>query len=76
MNFDHEELTLMMLYNTGTRLGLIQELRLMQCYQSSGKFSRHRIKKCHLEQSGLAQDDISYLHRRKRHRLFFPCMED
>ena len=23
MNFDHEELTLMMLYNTGTRLGLI-----------------------------------------------------
>lgn len=32
MNFDHEELTLMMLYNTGTRLGLIQELRFMQCY--------------------------------------------
>ena len=23
---------LMMLYNTGTRLGLVQELRLMQCY--------------------------------------------
>lgn len=32
MNFDHEEVTLMMLYNTGTRPGLIQELRLMQCY--------------------------------------------
>lgn len=32
MNFDYEELTLIMLYNTGTRLGLIQELRLMQCY--------------------------------------------
>lgn len=32
MNFDHEELTLMMIYNTGTRLGLIHELRLMQCY--------------------------------------------
>ena len=31
MNFDHEELMLMMLYNTGTRLGL-HELRLMQCY--------------------------------------------
>ena len=31
-NFDHEELMLMMLYNTGTRLGLIHELRLMQCY--------------------------------------------
>ena len=32
MNFNHEELTLMMLYNPGTRLGLVQELRLMQCY--------------------------------------------
>ena len=32
MNFDHEEFTLMMLYNTGIRLGLVQELRLMQCY--------------------------------------------
>ena len=31
MNFDHEELMLMMLYNTGSRLGLMQELRLMQC---------------------------------------------
>ena len=32
MNFNHEELMLMMLYNTGTRLGLVQELRLMQYY--------------------------------------------
>lgn len=32
MNFDHEELMLMMLYNSGSRLGLMQELRLMQCY--------------------------------------------
>ena len=32
MNFNHEELMLMMHYNTGTRLGLVQELRLMQCY--------------------------------------------
>lgn len=32
MNFDHEELTLMMIYNTGTRQGLVRELRLMQCY--------------------------------------------
>ena len=31
MNFDLEELMLMMLYNTVTRLGLL-ELRLMQCY--------------------------------------------
>lgn len=32
MNFDHEELVLMSLYNPGNRLGLIQELRLMECY--------------------------------------------
>ena len=31
MNFNGEELTLMMLYNSGSRLGLMQELRLMQC---------------------------------------------
>lgn len=31
-NFNGEELTLMMLYNSGSRLGLMQELRLMQCY--------------------------------------------
>ena len=30
MNFNHEELMLMMLYNTGSRLGLMLELRLMQ----------------------------------------------
>ena len=32
MQFNHDELMLMMLYNTGTRLGLVHELRLMQCY--------------------------------------------
>ena len=32
MNFNGEELTLMMLDNSGSRLGLMQELRLMQCY--------------------------------------------
>lgn len=32
MNFNGEELMLMMLYNSGSRLGLMQELRLMQCY--------------------------------------------
>ena len=31
MNFNSEELMLMVLYNPGTRLGLMQELRLMQC---------------------------------------------
>ena len=29
MNFNHEELMLMMLYNTGTRMGLVHELRLI-----------------------------------------------
>ena len=32
MDFNGEELMMMMLYNTGSRLGLKQELRLMQCY--------------------------------------------
>ena len=32
MNFNGEELMLMTLYKPGTRLGLMQELRLMQCY--------------------------------------------
>ena len=32
MNFDGEELMLMMLYNPGSRSGLMQELCLMQCY--------------------------------------------
>ena len=32
MNFNGEELMLMILHNPGTRLGLMQELRLMQCY--------------------------------------------
>ena len=32
MNLNGEELMLMILYNPGTRLGLMQELRLMQCY--------------------------------------------
>ena len=32
VNFNGEELTLMMLYNSGSRPGLMQELRLMQCY--------------------------------------------
>ena len=32
MNFNGEDLMLMILYNPGTRLGLLQELRLMQYY--------------------------------------------
>ena len=32
MQFNYDELMLMMLYNTGIRQGLVRELRLMQCY--------------------------------------------
>ncbi len=32
MNFNSSELMLMMLYHSGDRLELIQNLRLMQCY--------------------------------------------
>ena len=32
MNFNRKELVLMMLYHSGDRLELIQNLRLMQCY--------------------------------------------
>ena len=32
MNFNGDELMLMMLYHSGDRLELIQNLRLMQCY--------------------------------------------
>ena len=32
MNFNREELMLMVLYHSGDRLELIQNLRLMQCY--------------------------------------------
>lgn len=32
MQFNHDELMLMMLYNTGTQQGLVRELWLMQCY--------------------------------------------
>ena len=32
MQFNHDELMLMMLYNTDTRQGLVRELRLMQYY--------------------------------------------
>ena len=48
MNFDHEELTLMMLYNTGTRLGLIHELRLMPDETALRELSEGVIEKLKL----------------------------
>ena len=32
MQFNHDELMLIMLYNTGIQQGLVRELWLMQCY--------------------------------------------
>ena len=43
MNFNGEELMLMMLYNPGTRLGLMQELRLMQCYLLPDETALHEL---------------------------------
>ena len=54
MNFNHEELMLMMLYNTGIRLGLIHELRLMQCYLCLLYTSVIRPSFRHLESSSSA----------------------
>ena len=48
MNFDHEELTLIMIYNTGTRLGLIHELRLMPDETALRELSEGVIEKLKL----------------------------
>ena len=66
MNFNHEELMLMMLYNTGTRLGLVQELRLMQCYlmpdeTALRELSENVIDKLKLlTDAAVCRDRISY----------------
>ena len=56
MNFDHEELTLMMLYNPGNRLGLIQELRLMQCYLMPDEASLRELSEQVIEKLKLLTD--------------------
>ena len=56
MNFDHEELTLMMLYNTGTRLGLIQELRPMQCYLMPDETALRELSESVIEKLKLMPD--------------------
>ena len=48
MNFNHEELTLMMLYNSGTRLGLVHELRLMPDETALRELSEGVIEKLKL----------------------------
>ncbi len=56
MNFDHEELMLMMLYNTGTRLGLMQELRLMQCYLMPDEIALRELSESVVEKLKLMTD--------------------
>lgn len=56
MNFSGEELILMMLYNPGTRLGLIQELRLMQCYLLPDETALHELSDGVIEKLKLMTD--------------------
>lgn len=56
MNFDHEELMLMMLYNPGTRLGLIQEMRLMQCYLAPDEVALRELSERVIEKLKLLTD--------------------
>lgn len=56
MNFNGEELTLMTLYNSGSRLGLMQELRLMQCYLTPGETALRELSEQVIEKLKLMTD--------------------
>ena len=56
MQFNHDELMLMMLYNPGTRLGLMQELRLMQRYLLPDETALHELSECVIEKLKLMTD--------------------
>ena len=56
MNFDSEELMLMVLYNPGTRLGLMQELRLMQCYLMPDETALRELSETVIEKLKLMTD--------------------
>lgn len=56
MNFNGEELMLMMLYNSGTRLGLMQELRLMQCYLLPDETALRELSEGVIEKLKLVSD--------------------
>ena len=47
---------LMMLYNTGTRLGLIHELRLMQCYLMPDETALRELSESVIEKLKLLTD--------------------
>lgn len=57
MNFDHDELMLMMLYNTGSRLGLMQELRLMQCSLMPDETALRELSESVIEKLKLMTDE-------------------
>ena len=57
MNFDHDELMLMMLYNTGSRLGLMQERRLMQCYLMPDETALRELSESVIEKLKLMTDE-------------------
>ena len=57
MNSNGEELMLMMLYNTGTRLGLIHELRLMQCYLMPDETALRELSEGVIEKLKLMTDE-------------------
>lgn len=56
VNFDGEELMLLMLYNSGTRLGLMQELRLMQCYLMPDETALRELSEGVIEKLKLMSD--------------------
>ena len=56
MQFNHDELMLMMLYNTGTRQGLVRELRLMQCYLAPDEAALRELSERVIEKLKLLTD--------------------
>lgn len=56
MQFNHDELMLMMLYNTGTRQGLVRELRLMQCYLMPDETALRELSETVIEKLKLMTD--------------------
>lgn len=56
MNFDGEELMLMMLYNPSSRSGLMQELRLMQCYLMPDETALRELSEGVIEKLKLMSD--------------------
>ena len=54
--FNHDELMLMMLYNPGSRSGLMQELRLMQCYLMPDETALRELSEGVIEKLKLMSD--------------------